>query len=67
MSLMDVDGNGEVSQYEFADVFSNSSFTQVIRAYGESLPDDAGIAPRRDRSGARISRVSRGSSLDVPT
>jgi hypothetical protein len=64
---MDVDRNGEVSQYEFADIFANSSFMQVVRAYDASLPDEGGIAPRRDRSGASISRVSGGSSLDVPT
>lgn len=29
--LMDVDVNGEVTQYEFADVFANSSFTQVLQ------------------------------------
>ena len=33
MGLMDVDGNGEVSQYEFADVFADSSFTQVTLIY----------------------------------
>jgi len=65
MSLMDVDGNGEVSQYEFVDIFANSTFTQVVRAYGETLPDDT-IAPRGRLRRARSSRVSRGSSIDVP-
>jgi len=52
-ALMDANGNGEVTQYEFTDVFANSSLTQVVAAYGETLPENA--LPQPSQSG-RINR-----------
>jgi hypothetical protein len=72
MSLMDIDGNGEVSQYEFADVFTNSSFTQVgsdpihpIREHYFYLPSSSSFPRSLCSSFARV--VKRGRTPSSPS
>ena len=52
---MDQDGNGEVTQYEFVEVFANANFR--VTSFGEHVDSKSGGARK-----SRASRVSRSSS-----
>ena len=61
VELMDADGNGEISKFEFIAVFANEhlSNVKVLRMGGPSLPSD----PARETLGGRKARTRSDSAI----